>query len=784
MQDDLKTREIDILRLMAEGLTNREIADRLYIGVETVRWYAKQIYSKFNVAGREEAVAKATALGLLDADIEQTHEAPRPKPKHNFPTQLTTFIGREQPIAEVTDLLAATRLLTLTGPGGTGKTRLALKVAERMLDAFSDGVCFVDLAPLSEPGLITSAIVRTLGIFESGDQSLMEALKRALGQRKMLLILDNYEHLISAGSVVTELLASAPNIKILVTSREDLRVKGEHIYTMPPMLLPESTTDDPDVVEATESVALFVQQAQAVKTNFRLKSSDIEDIVAICRRLDGMPLAIELAAAQSRFLTPDAILKRRKNRFQSLRGGTRDAPARQQTLSNAIDWSINLLSPDEKLLFARLSVFRGGRSLEAIEAVCAEDLPMDVFDGLAALVDKSMIRQLEDQLGEPRFVMLETLQEYALERLSESGEAETLRQRHARYFADFAQRAEPHLETARQQEWYSRLETELDNLRAALSWSLAGAAPELGCQILHDMIYFWWTQGHHVEWQRWVDHALEYSADLTTLMRGRLFIDASSVAYFVLRDYRRCETFAAQAEAIFQELGEDYSLARARILHTSGQFGQGHDYSSLLKSMDSAAAILRQLNQLPMLAINLNMRGEIAKVYEDYDQAELSYLESLKICRGIGNRRRECIMLENLGQMAIYREAYGQAEAYLKASHWLMVELDFINYLSAGHPVDYATLWLETGRPVQAAQLLGASAALQESIGVYLELPDQRVYDRTMNRLRAQLGNDAFQIAWEAKVCIPPCNATRQRTVPGKLQALTEDVASHKHSTS
>ena len=290
-----------------------------------------------------------------------------------------------------------------------------------------------------------------------------------------------------------------------------------------------------------KSVALFGQRAQAVKQLFHLDETNTPTVMAICSHLDGMPLAIELAAAQSRFLSPDAILKRLENRFQSLKGGLRDAPARQQTLLNTIDWSYNLLSPGEKTLFARLSVFRGGRSLEAIEAVCADGLPMDVFDSLAALVDKSMIRQLEDKLGEPRFVMLETLQEYALERLAESGEAETMRQRHARYFADFVRRAEPHLETARQQEWYSRLETELDNIRTALNWSLAGAAPELGCQMLHDLHFFWIYRGYHVEWQRWIDHALEYNDDLTPFSRGRLFIDAGVAAHMVLMDYPQGE---------------------------------------------------------------------------------------------------------------------------------------------------------------------------------------------------------------------------------------------------
>ena len=752
LQDDLKSRELDILRLMADGLTNREIAERLYIGVETVRWYAKQLYSKLHVSGREEATAKATSLGLLDVKMEPSGEAPRTKPKHNLPTQLTLFIGREQQIAEVTDLLSETRLLTLTGPGGTGKTRLALKVAEELLDTFADGVFFVDLAPLSDPKLVTSAIARALGIFESGDQPLIDVLKRVLGQRALLLVLDNYEHLIQAASVVSELLVSAPNVRILVTSREDLRLKGEHIFIVPPMHLPESTVDDLDAIEATEAVALFVRQAQAVKTNFRLKSSDIEDIVAICRRLDGMPLAIELAAAQSRFLTPDAILKRLENRFQSLTGGARDAPARQQTLRNTIDWSYNLLSAGEKMLFARLAVFRGGRSLEAIEAVCADDLPMDVFDGLAALVDKSMIRQLEDKLGEPRFVMLETLQEYAMERLAECGEVEILRQRHARYFADLTTLAQQFLRKVGFEYWFPKLTIEQDNIRAALQWSLFGGDAEFGLRMVDTLRDFWFYEGYHVEGQRWAEQALEHLDEVKPLLRVGVIRTAALLAYG-LQNVQQCILLQKQVLAIVQELGNELKIAWALIaLAQSTYDASAHtqqDYDAALGMLDKGLSIFRKLEDKVGLAQALNVLGNIHSNQGNHLLAKEAFESCLGLCRKTGERRREAMMLGNLSHAAAglgnYREADQLAHEALRLS-W---ELDFtyLTVMQLGQPLFAPSL--TTDQAARAARSLGASAALQEAMNFRQQPMNMLGVSQVEANARQQLGEAAFQAAWE-----------------------------------
>jgi predicted ATPase/transcriptional regulator with XRE-family HTH domain len=399
------------------------------------------------------ARAELTADRLAEPAVGRQGVAPwqaQPHPTHNLPLQLTSFVGRELELAGVQQMLLdpAIRLLTLTGPGGTGKTRLALQVATAQLDAFRDGVWFVDLAPISDAGLVVTAIAQTLGVRQSGGQTLLEGLTTALRERQRLLVLDNFEQVLDAATVVSALLGLAPQLTVLVTSRETLHLYGEHEYPVPPLPVP-----DPHRLPALEAVsqyaavALFIQRAQAVKPDFQVTNATAPAVAEICERLDGLPLAIELAAARSRHFAPEALLARLASRLRTLTGGARDRPARHQTIRAAIDWSYNLLAPDEQRLFWRLAVFVGGWTLEAAEAVCNRegDLALDMLEGLQSLADKSLLRQEMGSDGEPRFRRLETIREYAREHLEESGEAEELRQRHAAYFLALAERAEPEL---------------------------------------------------------------------------------------------------------------------------------------------------------------------------------------------------------------------------------------------------------------------------------------------------------------------------------------------------
>jgi len=399
---------------------------------------------------------------------------------NNLPVQFTPFIGREQELSTIQQLLLqeGVRLATLTGPGGTGKTRLGVQVAAELIDSFADGVFFVNLAPVNDTALVVPTIAETLGMREAGGQPLLKRLAEELQQKQILLLLDNFEQVVSAAVQVVDLLSTCPDLKVLVTSREVLHVQAEHEFPVPPLPLPDpKSLPDLATLSHNAAVALFIQRAQAVKPDFQVTNANARAIAEICVRLDGLPLAIELAAARMKLLPPQALLARLGQSLQVLTGAARDLPARQQTLRNTIAWSYHLLDAAEQRLFCRLSVFVGGCTLEAAEAICAA--PGDgneagqVLEIVASLIDKSLLQQIAQEGEEPRFAMLETIREYGLERLEASSKAEVTQRSHAEYFLTLAERAEPEVRSAQQITWIARLEHEHDNLREALRWFIA-----------------------------------------------------------------------------------------------------------------------------------------------------------------------------------------------------------------------------------------------------------------------------------------------------------------------
>src|SRR5688572_13755648 len=433
--------------------------------------------------------------------------------RNNLPLQPTPLVGREKEVSEVCDLVRGeeTRLLTLTGPGGIGKTRLALQAAADLLEDFPDGTYLMLLATLTEAELFLPAVAETLGVRETGEQPLDESLKDYLHERRLLLVLDNFEQVLEAAPTVTELLAVAPGLKVLATSRAPLGLYGEHVYPVPPLTLPDLKRPPPlERLTQYEAVGLFLERARALKPDFEVTNESAPAVAEICVRLDGLPLAIELAAARIKMLPPKAILQRLTSRLKLLTGGARDLPERQRTLRATIEWSHALLDEGEQLLFGRLAVFAGGRALEAIEAICdAEgDLPVDAFEGVSSLVDKSLLGQEEGPNGEPRFVMLETIHEFAREKLQGSGEAEQIKRVHAEYFLTLAEEAFPELRGPDQLEWLERLEAEHDNIRTALSWALEGKEVEVALRLGGALSWFWSMRGYYGEGRRWLEEAL------------------------------------------------------------------------------------------------------------------------------------------------------------------------------------------------------------------------------------------------------------------------------------
>src|SRR5829696_4918744 len=457
---------------------------------------------------RPERVFQLTASGLhSEFPPLRTLEAKL----NNLPLQPTPLVGRVREVEEVAQRLCneQVRMLTLTGPGGTGKTRLALQAGADLLDEFDDGVFFVALAAITDPELVPSAIAEALGVRESAEQALEESLKSYIRDKRLLLILDNFEQVLEGAPLVGELLGTCPRLKVLATSRIPLRLYGEQEYPVPPLALPDPRALPPvKVLTQYEAVKLFVERARAVKADFEVTNESAPSVAEICARLDGLPLAIELAAARVRLLPPQALLRRLGNRLKLLKGGPRDLPARQQTLRGTIDWSYDLLTEEEKTLFGRLSVFSGGRTLEAIEEICGREGELDALEVMESLLEKSLLRQEVGVEGEPRFVMLETVHEYAREKLQESGEEQEIKRAHAEYFLALAEEAESQVRGSEAATWLERLEAEHDNMREALSWALGQEKVELGLRLAGALWRFWWMRSHYSEGRRWLENAL------------------------------------------------------------------------------------------------------------------------------------------------------------------------------------------------------------------------------------------------------------------------------------
>jgi predicted ATPase/class 3 adenylate cyclase len=624
---------------------------------------------------RPERVFQLTANGLPSAFPPLRTLESHP---NNLPLQPTPLVGREREVEEISERLRSeeVRLLTLTGPGGTGKTRLALQAAADLLEEFEDGVFFITLAAITDPELVPSTIAGALGVMESAEQPLLETLKSFLQQKHLLLLLDNFEQVLEGAPVVGELVAADPKLKILATSRIPLRLYGEQEYMVPPLALPDPRVLPPvKVLTQYEAVRLFVERARAVKADFEVTNESAPAVAEICARLDGLPLAIELAAARIRILPPQKMLERLSNRLKLLKGGPRDLPTRQQTLRGTIDWSYELLEEDEKTLFGRLSVFSGGRTLEAIEEICDPEGDLEALDGVESLLEKSLLRQEVGPGGEPRFVMLETVHEYAREKLGESGEAEVMRGAHAEYFLALAKDAEPALKGPEQLEWLERLEAEHDNLRAALGWALESKDGELALRLAGALWWFWFVHGHLRESRAWLEAALAEGAALSSApkVRAKAITGAGRLALEV-GELEWARALLEEGVQLFRKAGDEAGLAEAL-----DNLGIAAAFSGELEKakplFEESLALYRGAANGWGVGEVLNNLAQVARIQDKDDTSLALYEESLATRRKVGDKRGIAMSLLNMGAVWVTRSEYERAAKLTEDSLVLYREL-------------------------------------------------------------------------------------------------------------
>lgn len=669
---------------------------------------------------------------------------------NNLPLQLTSFVGRERELGEVARLLLTTRLLTLIGAGGSGKTRLGLEVASQLLKGFLGGVWLVELAALSDPELVPQATASALGVREAPGRALTEMLVDYLKPRHVLLVFDNCEHLVEATAKLAErLLRACPHLRILATSREPLRITGELIWLVPGLSLPDLRRLPPaDKLLRYEAVQLFTERAKEAFPAFEVSEENAAALAQVCRRLDGMPLAIELAAARVRVLSVEQIANRLDDSLHLLVGGRRTALARHKTLKATLDWSHDLLSDKERRTFRRLAVFAGGFSLEAAEAVCAgEDIDRaEVLDLLSALIDRSLLVVGKQQGRAPRYRLLEPIRQYSAEKLRSSGEEAMLRKRHRDWYLTLAETADPELHGPEQAIWVEQMEAEHDNLRAALAWSQRepdGIEP--GLQLATALSQFWQLRGHLSEGRRWLEIMLSGGSKAPASLRARALSETGFLS-FHLGDFAQVRANWEQALRLYQNLA-DTSRIGWQLTFLAWLAQHEGDYSGAVSLAEQSLNLLREVEDQWGISGALFCLADTAYIQGDLTRASTLLEEAVAISRELGNLWSLGRRLARLGQVA-------QAQNKLERARALIQE-GLTVCRSAGDQwgvtmalVGLAGVAGKQGEPVRAARLLGSVETRQNTIGAALWPVDQLEYQHNLAAAHAALTAEQFAAAW------------------------------------
>ncbi|HAY85372.1 MAG TPA: hypothetical protein DCY42_10765 [Chloroflexi bacterium] len=708
--------------------------------------------------------------------------SPAAKKSHNLPTPLTNFIGRTKELAEVTELLQQpeVRLISLTGPGGTGKTRLALEAGWALLDQFPDGVYFIDLAQISDPSMVATTTAHSLGIREGGSLPPLDKMKDYLAGKKFLLIFDNFEQVTKAGADVSQLLAAAPGMKALVTSRIPLNVRGEREYPVLPLNTPPNLPKTLGETLEYESIALFRQQAQAVQPRFEVTPENQQAVVEICRRLDGLPLGIEIAAARIKMLSPQALLKRMDQSLNLLVGGAKDLPDRHQTLRQTIAWSYDLLSTQEQVLFTRLGIFAGGFTLEAAEAICEPMGNFDVFSGVEVLLNNSLLRQVPAVDDEPRFDMLQTIREFALEKAGEAGIVTELRWTHCNYFAQLVEsEMGPGLFGSFSVIWLQRINKEHDNFRAALAWAMQhpdeGIWPSIA--MMNALTWFWYRYGHLKEGVEWTARALAITEELGESPARALALGGRSYLALWTGDLNVSTELGRQAVEMSQRLKFDTGLSMAKLGYGTTLINQGKDreaYTHLvdavelfdqqnmawakgtalvhlanaslglgnphqaLQWLDMAKPFIHESGDVWVMAFGLNNYGEVYRTLGDYEKAEQYYHRTEELYQQADARGDQVRLIHTFGYIAMHKGNYEEARALFLESLNGFRELG--NHRGIAECLaGLASLATEQGQYEWATPLLGAAQKQLDAISGVWWPADRVEIDRVREQIQSAL---------------------------------------------